>query len=823
MRKIGFIAIFLMTISALAQEVKVLDKETGKPINNVTVFNESQTFSSFTKEDGKVDISSVKSTEILIFSHISYAVKQIKRTKLEKQNFIIYLTRGSEQLDEVVLSVFKGDAKANRIAEQIAVVTAKEIQQLSPQTSADLLAAVPGIKVQKSQFGGGSPVIRGMESNRVLLVVDGVRMNNAIYRKGHLQNAITVAPNQLDRTEIVFGPSSVVYGSDALGGVIHYYTKTPKLSAETEVNTSFFNRFSSINNEITTNASVELSTEKWASFTSVSFSDFGDLKMGRNRSHGFDDWGKVFEYSQNTDDFFSATATTNDNPNLQRNTGYSQTDLLQKFYVPLSARTDLKLNLQYSTSSDIPRFDRLDEQSGGTLKFAEWYYGPQERLLISPQININPENVSWIDKGTFTMAYQNIKESRIQRRFGSLDRSYREEQVDIFSVNGDFSVALTKDKKRNLTYGFELSHNDVNSNSFGRTLNVSGNDILGFSGDFNVQSRYPDGGSSYMSSALYAGYRQDLNAKSTLNTGVRFTRTNLKATWIDQTFIVLPNTDIELNNSAFTATIGYVYKPNKNWQLNTVVSSGFRSPNIDDVGRVREKAGNVTVPNINVRPEFAYNAEIGIQKYFNDRKFRVGFNTYYTLLEHYILRDNFTMNGSSTILFDGEVGNIVANQNKGTAYVYGYTASYQGKLSEKISTSGFVTYTKGRAYDTDEPLSSIPPLFGQFDLNYSDDKLQLGATFRFNSKKDITDFNITEGIDNHELTPIVDATATEEVDIYFGSPRWMTLGFNSSYAFNENWKLQGMINNIFDQHYREFASGISAPGRNFSFSLITTF
>ena len=411
MRKIGFIAIFLMTISALAQEVKVLDKETGKPINNVTVFNESQTFSSFTKEDGMVDITPVKSTETLIFSHISYAVKQIKKTRLEKQNFVIYLTRGSEQLDEVVLSVFKGDAKANRIAEQIAVVTAKEIQQLSPQTSADLLAAVPGIKVQKSQFGGGSPVIRGMESNRVLLVVDGVRMNNAIYRKGHLQNAITVAPNQLDRTEIVFGPSSVVYGSDALGGVIHYYTKTPKLSAETEVNTSFFNRFSSINNEITTNASVELSTEKWASFTSFSYSDFGDLKMGRNRSHGFNDWGKVFEYSQNTDEFFSATATTNDNPNLQRNTGYSQTDLLQKFYVPLSARTDLKLNLQYSTSSDIPRFDRLDEQSGGTLKFAEWYYGPQERLLISPQININPENVSWIDKGTFTMAYQNIKES----------------------------------------------------------------------------------------------------------------------------------------------------------------------------------------------------------------------------------------------------------------------------------------------------------------------------------------------------------------------------------------------------------------------------
>jgi len=326
-----------------------------------------------------------------------------------------------------------------------------------------------------------------------------------------------------------------------------------------------------------------------------------------------------------------------------------------------------------------------------------------------------------------------------------------------------------------------------------------------------------------MSSAAYVGYRQDLNSKSTLNTGVRFTRTHLEATWIDQTFIMLPETAVAIDNSAFTATLGYVYKPNKNWQINSVISSGFRSPNIDDVGRVREKAGDVTVPNIHVNPEFAYSAEIGIQKYFNDRKFRIGFNTYYTLLDHYIIRDQFTVNGSSQVLFDGELGNVVANQNRGTAYIFGYTANYQGKISDKITTSGFVTYTKGRTYDTDEPLSSIPPLFGQFDVNYTNEKLQLGATLRFNSKKDISDFNFREGIDNHELTPIVDPSATEDIDIYFGSPSWITLGFNSSYAFNENWKLQGMVSNLFDEHFREFASGISAPGRNFSFSLITTF
>ena len=727
MKTIGYFILFLLPFLSTAQEIKVLDKETGKPIYNVSVYTEDPYFNSSTNEEGVVDISAVKIKDILILSHISYAIKSIQKTLIENNGYVIYLSKQSEQLDEVVLSVFKRDAKTNRVAERVAVLTSKEIEKLSPQTSADLLAAIPGVKIQKSQMGGGSPVIRGMESNRVMLVVDGVRMNNAIYRKGHLQNAITVAPNQLDKTEIVFGPSSVIYGSDALGGVIHYYTKTPKLSEKTKVTSSFFNRYSSINNEITNNASVEIGNKKWASFTSISYSDFGDLKMGKNRSHGFNNWGKVFLYSENSNDFYSSTATENSDVNLQRNTAYNQTDLLQKFFIPLTDKTELKLNFQYSTSSDIPRFDRLDEKHEGTLKFAEWYYGPQERLLISPQLDINPGK-SWLDKGTFTLAYQNIKESRIQRKLSSLERSYRNENVDVFSFNGDFMIPLSKNENRAFTYGFEFLHNDVNSSAFGKTLDVLGNDIIGFSDNFNVQTRYPDGGSSYVSSALYLGYREDLNAKSTLNTGVRFTRTNLKASWIDQSIIILPETNIKLDNSAFTATLGYVFKPNKNTQLNTVISSGFRSPNIDDVGRVREKSGNITVPNIHLKPEYAYSAEIGIQKYFNDKKFRFGFNTYYTLLKHYIIRDDFLMYGNLSLngqlLYDDEMGNIVANQNRGNAYIHGYTASYQGKLSDYFTTNGFITYTKGRTYDSKEPLSSIPPLFGQFDVNFTNKKFQ---------------------------------------------------------------------------------------------------
>ena len=819
-----FLFFFLVTGFCFSQKIKIIDKHTGKSIRNVTVYNEESTINLSSDNDGFVDVSVFKKNENILFSHISYEPQKIKKTILQKQKMVVFLNKQSAQLDEIVLSVFKKSEKTNRIAEQIAVVSSKEIQKISPQTSADLLATIPGIKVQKSQFGGGSPVIRGMESNRVLLVVDGVRMNNAIYRKGHLQSSISVAPNMLDKTEVVFGPSSVLYGSDALGGVIHYYTKTPKLSAEEEVKSQFFSRFSSVNQEITSHVSAELRFSNWASLTSISFSNFGDLQSGSRRSHGFKDWGKVFYYSENRYGNYTENPTVNPRPEVLKNTGYHQTDFLQKFFIPLSKNTELKINLQYSTSSNIPRFDRLIEFKNNSLKFAEWNYGPQNRFLLSSQFLIHP-NKKWLESGSITGAYQQIKESRIQRKFGSLDRSFREELVNVFSVNGDFSVSLTQDKKRVLSYGFEFTYNDVTSKSFGKTLVVSNGQINGSSSGFKVQSRYPDGGSNYLSSSAYIAYRQDLNSKTTLNTGLRFTNTTLHALWLDQTFIHLPETNVTAVNSAVTATIGYVYRPGKNWQLNSVVSSGFRSPNIDDIGRVREKSGNISVPNIHVNPEFAYNVEIGLQKYFNDKKFRVGANVYYSLLDNYIQRDFvYNTDGSKKqVQFDGEFGNAITNQNKGTAYVFGYTLSYLGKISSTINSSGFITYTKGRTYDTKEPMSSIPPLFGRVEINYKKDKIEFGAALKFNSKKNIEDFNITEGIDNHDLTPIVDPNAILDSDKYYGSPSWMTIGLTSNYLLSDTFSIQARLDNIFDEHYIEFASGISAPGRNASISFVANF
>jgi hemoglobin/transferrin/lactoferrin receptor protein len=809
-----FILFFLLSgYLSSAQKITIQDKETTFHIQNVAVFNEDKSKTAVSNKNGIIDISAFSINDILTFKHVSYVEYDILKRLITGKK-IIYLQSKAEQLQEIFLSASKGKEFRKRIAEQVAVFSLKDIQKTSPQTSADMLAEIPGIKVQKSQFGGGSPVLRGMEANRVLLVVDGVRMNNAIYRKGHLQNSITVSPNLLDRTEIIFGPSSVIYGSDALGGVIHYYTRKPAISERTNVNTSFLSRYSTINHEKTIQAGVELQFKKFASFTSMSHSNFGDLRMGKKRSHGFEDWGQVLEYSNNSSSFYNESPVVNSDSNIQRNTGFDQTDILQKFFIPLSIRTDLSFNLQYGTSSNIPRFDRLTERRDGELRFAEWYYGPQERLLLSSQLELRPGK-RFLNNGIITIAYQNIEESRINRKFGSLDRTTRQEEVDVFSLNGDFSVSLSKD--RVLSYGFEFSYNDVSSTPKGETLEVSGNDITGISGMFPVQARYADGGSSYTSSATYVNYRQDISNKSTLNTGIRFTNTRLKAKWIDETLIQLSDNDISLNNSAITLTAGYVYKPTTNWQLNGVLSSGFRSPNIDDVGKIREKAGDVTVPNINLKPEFAYNAEIGFLKYFNEKKFHFGLTTYYTLLDNYIIRENFSLNGSSTILFDGEEGNIVANVNRDQAYIVGCTFTFKGHITNSLKTRGSFTYTKGKTYDTKEPLSSIPPLFGSLEFSYEKPKLEVSIDLKFNGRKSLKDYNLSEGIDNIEQTPLINGIE------YYGSPSWSTLNFSTKYHLTKSLDIQLAIDNILDQHYKEFASAISAPGRNFSFSVLANF
>lgn len=209
---------------SLAQTLKITDISTLQPLANVAIYSASPEASAITNGNGEAELNSFAKADRIVITHLGYNTRVFSFDELAALNFRISLIEKSFSLDEVVVSASRFEEKLEDVAQPIQIIKAKELAFVNQQTSANVLENSGSIMVQKSQLGGGSPVIRGFETNKVLMVVDGVRMNNAIYRGGHLQNIITLDNTMMEKVELVFGPGSVVYGSDALG-VLFIFTQ----------------------------------------------------------------------------------------------------------------------------------------------------------------------------------------------------------------------------------------------------------------------------------------------------------------------------------------------------------------------------------------------------------------------------------------------------------------------------------------------------------------------------------------------------------------------------------------------------------------------
>ena len=789
--------LFLFTFHAKAQEVEIqiLDELDKTPIADVHVFNASKTYASTSNTEGKVIINNaVEENEMIFFQHLSYHESSFTLSQIRQTQNIALLLPKETELGEIIISVGKIAEPLSEVTNKVEILKAKEIALTNSQTSADLLQNTGNVYVQKSQMGGGSPVIRGFEANKVLMVLDGVRMNNAIYRGGHLQNAITIDPNVLDRTEVVFGPGSVIYGSDALGGVMHFMTKTPTLAKGDEKSHfegSAMMRLASANDEQTAHIDVMYGGKHWGTLSSITYSEFGDLRIGTKRPHGYEDWGKRFQYVETSVEGIDALIE-NEDSDVLKFTGYNQTDILQKIYFQPSDKLNFSLNLQYSTSSDIPRYDRLNDLDGDGLRFAEWHYGPQDRFLASLTTNISREKGLY-DNVNIVGAFQKIGEDRINRRFGRTARRHREEKVKVYSFNVDFVKQINP--KHRLQYGIEATHNDVQSNAY--ETDVASNEII----NEQVSTRYPDGGSSMSTFALYTRHKWKISDRLILTEGFRASLVGLKASYIDTSFSSLPYTSTQANSGAFTGSLGMVYKPGLATKLGLTLSTGFRSPNIDDATKVFDPNDEiVVVPNVDIRPEYAYNVELGIQRRFN-KWLKVSVDGYYTHLSDLIKRAPFTLNGQNSLQYDGEFKDVYANINAGRAYIAGFAVSAVADITERVSMEKKFNFTKGRDLSNDVPLGHIPPAFGQFLIRYQDP--QMGSSFfvRYNAWKHIEDYS--SGSEDKAEEAVAE-----------GTPSWFTLNYRFHYELSKYLQLTASVENILDHHYKPFASGVSASGRN---------
>ena len=795
MKQLNLLFLFFYCINISAQEVVILSQTSKEPVVGVAVYNSSKTKSTISDIDGKVNLDAFQENERITFQHISFIKVVFRKNNI---NSIVYLKSKSQDLEEIVISASKFEQTKKEVPQKIIAYKEEDIIFSNPQTSADLLQNSGQIFVQKSQLGGGSPMIRGFSTNRLLISVDDVRMNTAIFRGGNIQNVISIDPFAIQNTEVILGSGSIIYGSDAIGGVMNFYTKKPKLTEDENAsfNANSIIRYSSSSNEKTGHLDFNLGYKNWAFLTSLSYTDFDDVKMGK---YGPNDYLRPeYVVAENGSDIIKE----NSNSRIQKFSGYNQINFMEKVHYKHSAKISYDLGLHYSATSSYPRYDRLIRYTDGELQSAEWNYGPQKWFMSNLKMTVLNSKSNLYDKLKITAAYQNFQESRIDRNVDSELRRTREENVDVLTANIDFERTISERAK--IFYGGEYIYNTVGSE--GKEQNI-------ITDDFSpIASRYPHG-ATWQSLASYVNYKFKPNRKFTFQSGVRFNHIAIDASFEENNeFLNLPFENANIRTGAFTATAGLSWSPNEIllWKLNT--STAFRAPNIDDVGKVFDsEPGSVVVPNANLKPEYAYGGELGLVLNFNNDVV-LDLATYYTYLDNALVRRDFSINGENQMIYDGELSYIQAIQNASKAWIYGFEAGLKVNFNEHLKLTSQFSVVGGTEEDKDGvevPVRHVAPVFGNTHLIWSKGKVKLDAFADYNGE-----------LSNNQL-------AASLVDYIFAldkngnpySPSWYTLNFRSRYEINAATSITATVENITNQRYRPYASGIAAPGLNMIVSL----
>ncbi|MFK8039394.1 MAG: TonB-dependent receptor [Crocinitomicaceae bacterium] len=780
--------------------ITVIDKQSSKPLQEVAFLKYQPNAFATTNKKGKADISDFLDAERIEIVMLGYPKLMTSYDSLKSLNFLLRLNPLAFSSDEVVVSSTRFNQNVKDIPFKISTISACEAQLSNPQTAADLLSSSGDVFVQKSQLGGGSPMIRGFSTNRLLYSVDGVRMNTAIFRSGNLQNVISLDPLSIGRSEILFGPGSVIYGSDAIGGVMSFQTLKPEFSLTDTIafSGSALTRLSSANNELTAHFDLNIGWEKWASTTSVSWSKYGDLKMG---SFGPEDYLRP-SYVQRIGG--KDVEIANLDPEIQVPTGYSQLNLMQKIRFQPNKKWNFEYGFHYSETSDYARYDRHIRFKNDLPRYGEWKYGPQKWMMNL--LSITHKGASkFYDDLSIRLAQQLFEESRISRDFNQTTRETKIETVDAFSFNLDLNKSLGL--RHQLFYGVEFIFNDVGSVAFNTDIS-NGSETIG-------APRYPL--SNWLSAAIYINSQYKINEKLLLQGGIRFNQYALNASF-DTTFYPFPFTEAKNSQGALTGSLGMVYRPNNKWAISGNIATGFRSPNIDDMGKVFDSApGLVVVPNTDLASEYAYNTDLSIAKIFGSR-LKIDFTAYYTLLNNALVRRDFSLNGQDSIIYAGELSKVQALQNAASSNIYGIQFGADLKLGSGFSVQSKLNFQKGEE-ETDDGVKSTArhaaPLFGSTRFVYKKGKLLFDFKAQYVAERSFEDLPIAER-DKAYLY-----AADGNGNPY--APAWYILNFKVMYEVTNVFTINAGLENITDQRYRSYSSGITGAGRNIIFSLKASF
>jgi len=785
------VLIFISLDHCIGQKVSVLDKSFNLPIAGVKVFSQKSRDTLETNAEGEVNINIFPQDQPVIFAFPPYFRSQVlKYSELEQMHYIVYMQRTSS-LDAMTPDKITAREYSDDLPFFVDIIN---LDENSVFENNDI---VTDDKLNVSMIERGVTVFRTPEPKKMLIVIDGIPMNDELYSNGKVEGLLGFENATTNRIQKLYGSSFILYGSDATGGVIHYFTKVPASNALHNYNIDAISKYISASNSFVNNINFSYEGKKISNFTSIVYGSYGDIKMGHNRKnvplidslYGLNNY--YVEHLNDTD-----ITVKNTDPYTQRGTNYKQLYLFQKLRVNLSNHLNLFLNFHYIKTSDVGIYTGLTEINIDHLRFAECQFMPQQKIISSANLLFD-RTTRFFDFVSLNTAYITYNEYRLTRKYNNPVQLHQKENIDVYDVHLDFVKLFNINR---LVYGAYYSYNNLQSNANFYNIQTDSSWI--------GMTRNPTNGSYSHSAAVYLGYRIMNPSYIFLDIGIRYTFKKLIAKFgTESPQLPLTFTTKEYFLHSPVAAINFNIFPFSWMQLKLQESYTVHFPIVTEFGRIMVKDFIVNIPTDNLKPEQNYNSEFAISFLPSDN-FKIYGSYFANFGKNTIISKDTTLNGADSLYFGTDRYNIATNVNVPLSLVYGFSGGFTFlhyfDLKQKIGIKliGSVNVPTGKILNEGGFLPGISPLFGSASFNFNYYHFSLTMSTVFNGSKPLD-----------ELSPVGEDFIEKATSV--GFLPWQIYNIDLSYAYKDYFRIKFGVNNIFDLFYIQYGSGIASLGRNF--------
>ena len=613
----------------------------------------------------------------------------------------------------------------------------RQIASSAFRTTPEALMGSSGVFIQKTNHGGGSPFIRGLTGNQTLILVDGIRLNNSTFRYGPNQYLNTIDMFTIDKIEVAKGIGAIEYGSDAMGGVINLSTKENEYSSRPILHVSTLGKFISSNIEQTSRSEISFTNAQLAIQGGLSFRNYGNLKGGGNVG-------------------------------VQNPTGYNENNIDLKVKLKITKQDEIIIATQNTSQDNVPIYHKIVLENYAINEVEK----QARNLNYIKYKHVN--NNKWIAEFLTTASSQrNIEQRSLQRNNSTIHRK----EADTVNTIGITSEIISKPTKYwTFNTGFDYYQDNIYSSA--KELNQQTNTTV------FKRGLYPNA-ANYNNSSLFNLHHFQLG-RLFIETGLRY---NFLKINIDDITIG----KIVVKPSAVVENLGISYALTKNNFVYTSFTTGYRAPNIDDMGTLGIVDFRYEIPSYDLKPEKSFNTELGYK--YSSKETSVNVAVFNMQLSDIITRvkiDGQLMNGY----------NVYNKKNIESSYIKGFEISFSKTIRQYFNWTSNLTYTYGQNKTKNEPMRRIPPLFGQNKIVWKKGKTSLAFTHVFAGKQD----RLAQGdIDDNRIGKL-------------GTPNWNLINFDASIKF-KYLNLHTSLINILNEKYKTHGSGVYGMGRAVSITM----